>query len=1086
MQQNNSYSNMINSWLKYIALEELSNIKIKSETLTGCNLYKISDPDHCIFSLDQDKLRITITEKSPTNKEFIEFLSKKANSRNSSGEAEALELLILFPVVEQKDASSSFYLPIFVLKIQAKIERVPPCDVINDLEKLNSSENESVVSCFSASSQPLCCEINLEKLTDYLVCKSFFTNVLRMSDDEVTELPFGKPLLTFLREFLNQGGSKNFFELLMILKKWLKDRIPSKRYRVLDYDFIFLWDVVWQEVNVEKIKTQLKILSDKKFNPRSDQQSAAYKYLYGEQREDFAKYNTPADTHWYGTFDEFPLSKGQALVLQKFAKRENLIACQGPPGTGKTTLLMALVADVLTRRALSIAVKREDFPSIILVCSTANKAVENAAKDFRSCRKFWFSELHANCGFYFIGGKKENVQDSLNRIDFVKEWLLSQEMSEADEEFEAAKAELVSCYEEYERTVNKIKKLKDEYARVLQQLGKLYEAKPEVDERKFVLETKLTRLKEVFIREHGLDEGQLEHGYLSTELEKAAKWWESYRSSELYRRGITKEYFSLLTQQRLKESLVNCYSYFKNVSFLRKVINLFTREYTTMINNFILEFRDVIDVTGYEWTQIVKRKRFVSYLEELSKFIKEAERLDAIEVNDLFLREEFTSKVKKFLVLLDGMREVEAFEREISDLSSKKEKIEKDSLFPWVKEGVFEYVRKNWKVTRKLFHLAARFLELYAIKNREEVVYCLELFKQLKGDVESSSWLKVREEVLKKVGVEKFYRYISLIYPVHFSSLHSSSYVFDDFINPYFGLQEEFLREGFKPIYLTFIDEAAMALPHLAYPVVYWSHYVIAVGDPLQIQPVVSVDNHTLAVYHNEYYKGIEKSRFSPAMTTVYHRAAKCETGNPTDIGEACFIDYHRRCQEPIAKLFAEIAGYKNLVIATPLLSGKDREKLDKMGGKHLLFYDVYGIRGEKRNTNVAEALAIKSLIKKLQEAGYDCEGEVKIITPYRHQEDLLKRVLCEESLIPARNIGTIHKFQGSQGEVVIFSPVIFDSSDSPSFINSTPNILNVAVSRAKHLFIVVGSYKKLKESGGYLGKAVEACKEWGEIIFDY
>ena len=1084
MHQDNLYSNVINSWLKYITLEELSNIKIKSDTLTGHNLYKISDPDHCIFSLDQDKLKITITEESPVSKELIKFFSERSNSQDSSGEARTLELLILFPVVEQKDASSSFYLPIFVLKVQAMIERVFSGEVINDLKKLNSSENESVVRYFSTPSQPLCCEINLEKLTDYLVCKPFFTNVLRMSDDELTELPFGKPLLTFLRELLKQGGNKNFFELLVMLKRWLEDKIPSKWYEVSDYDFIFLWDVVWQEVNVEKIKTQLKILSDKKFDPRSDQESAAYKYLYGKQRENFDDYNTPDDTHWYGTFDEFPLSKGQALVLQKFAKRENLIACQGPPGTGKTTLLMALVADILTRRALSIAVKREDFSSIILVCSTANKAVENAAKDFKSCKKFWFSELHANCGFYFIGGKRENVQDSLNRINVVKEWLLSYEMTDVEEEFREVKAELVKSYEEYEETVRRIKGLKERYANVLLWLDRFNKEKPKVDERKFDLEAGLARMEEVFIKKYGLGEWQLSRDYLLIELEKARRWWELYRSSRLSEKGIVREQFSLLTQRRLKESVISCYSHLKDRSFLRRVIDFFTRQDRKMINDFILEFREIIDITGYEWIQLVERERFISYLEELSGLIKEAEDLSGIDVNDLFLREEFVDEVRRFLSLLDEMSEIRAFEEEMSNLLSDKERIERDLLFSWVKEGVFEYVRRNWEVTRKLFHLSARFLELYAIKHREKVIYCLELFKQLKSEIGGNSWLKVRDEVIKQVGVEEFYRYISLIYPVHFSSLHSSSYIFDDFICPYFGLQEEFLRSGFKPIYLTFIDEAAMALPHLAYPVVYWSNYVIAVGDPLQIPPVVSIDNHTLAVYHDEYYKGIEQNRFSPAMTTVYHRAAKCETGNPTDIGEACFIDYHRRCQEPIARLFAEIAGYKNLEIATPPLRGKDRERLDKMGGKHLLFYDVYGIRGEKRNTNKAEALAIKSLIKKLQKAGYNCEEEVKVITPYRHQEDLLKRELCDEGLLPERNVGTIHKFQGSQGKVVIFSPVIFDKNDSPSFINSTPNILNVAVSRAEHLFIVVGNYKKLSDSKGHLGKVVEACKEWGEIIY--
>ena len=1080
MQQNSQYPQIINSWLEYITLEELSSIKINSGDLTKYNLYKFPGCS-CIFSFNQDNLKITFTHELLSNQEFIEVLSQRINQLDSSDNLnnQFVDFFILFPVIETKYRNletngnlekNTYYIPLFVLKISTKIDKVFAVEITEHNKNLDSQNG--LVYPFI--------EINLEKFSDYIVCKPFFINALKMSDDEINELPLGKPLLTFLREFLNQDSNKNFFELIKDLKKWLAGKINYKKYKITPYDFMFLWNIPWQDVNTQKIKNQLKILSGNDFDPILHQETAAYEYLYGEQVEKFEKYNTPDDTFWYGTFDNFPLSKGQAITLQKFAKKENLIACQGPPGTGKTTLLMALVADTLTRRALSIAINKKDFPSLVLVCSTANKAVWNAARSFISQDKFAFSELYKNGGFYFLGGKKENIINSLNKIDQINDWLLSQNIEKARDGLEEIKEQLITAFENYIEIITQVRKLKEDYININHEIEKFCEINPNIDNFYSVLKFEQKNLQDIFTNNYGLNEKQLAYDYFSNEINKAKEWNDLYKSSDLYKKGITKNNFCYLNNQELKNSIIECYSYFKNMPFFKKIINIFTGESNKIINSFVSKYKDLITLTGYDWQQIVKQKIFVNYLEELSILIKQIEKLGAINVNDIFLQDEVVNLTKNYLDILKELKEIEILIEKRDYFLQKKEKIMQNPLYKWVEQGIFEFARQEYKTTRKLFHLSEKFLTLYAIVNRDEIIRCINLFKQLKGD--NALWLKAKEQITKNIGIENFYLYISLIFPVHFSSLHSSSYIFDDFIKIDSPLIQDFLKKNFKPIYLTFIDESAMALPQIAYPVVYWSQKVVAVGDPLQIPPVVSIDNKTLETYHDEYYSNIDRNRLSPAITTVYHRAAKCNTGNPTDIGQACFIDYHRRCQKPIAELFAKIAGYNNLVIDTPPLNEEDQHKLNKMGGKHLLFYDVHGIRGNKRNTNIAEAITIKHLIKKLFNAGYQSK-EIIVITPYKNQEDLLQNVVCNENLLSFENIGTIHKFQGSQAKVVIFSSVIFAENDSSSFINNAPNILNVAVSRAEQLFIVVGNYEKLKSSGGNLRKIVNTCESQGNVI---
>ena len=78
-------------------------------------------------------------------------------------------------------------------------------------------------------------------------------------------------------------------------------------------------------------------------------------------------------------------------------------------------------------------------------------------------------------------------------------------------------------------------------------------------------------------------------------------------------------------------------------------------------------------------------------------------------------------------------------------------------------------------------------------------------------------------------------------------------------------------------------------------------------------------------------------------------------------------------------------------------------------------------------------------------------------------------------------SIGTVHTFQGGQKSVIILSTRQCHLKDSLWFINRRPNLLNVAVSRARELFILVGNLKLLRE-GEYSKLLVEYIEQFGEI----
>nr|WP_228411710.1 C-terminal helicase domain-containing protein [Chryseobacterium sp.] len=78
----------------------------------------------------------------------------------------------------------------------------------------------------------------------------------------------------------------------------------------------------------------------------------------------------------------------------------------------------------------------------------------------------------------------------------------------------------------------------------------------------------------------------------------------------------------------------------------------------------------------------------------------------------------------------------------------------------------------------------------------------------------------------------------------------------------------------------------------------------------------------------------------------------------------------------------------------------------------------------------------------------------MKIITPYNNNVFELKKRLSHYE------IGTVDKFQGQEAPIIIYSMASSTPEDAPrgmDFLYS-PNRFNVAVSRARALFILVGS----------------------------
>lgn len=282
---------------------------------------------------------------------------------------------------------------------------------------------------------------------------------------------------------------------------------------------------------------------------------------------------------------------------------------------------------------------------------------------------------------------------------------------------------------------------------------------------------------------------------------------------------------------------------------------------------------------------------------------------------------------------------------------------------------------------------------------------------------------------------------------------------------------------------LLIVDEAGQVSPEIGLPTFALAKRAVVVGDTKQIPPVHSVPKTTDDTYwkRNVRSKRLHSQRnlLSCSKSSIMAIAeTHCQYERISAQGikkSGLFLNEHRRCVD-------EIIDYSNQLIYGGELMPKRGPAEDHCTLKNLPPMAIYLNESPSKikdgsRFNEGEVEKIRNWIRanesdilkaySTSDRPKDITELINIITPFKAQSSLIR----QDSYLSKFPIGTVHTFQGAESPIVIFS-MVYGPTDNPVFIKSNHELMNVAVSRAKDHFILIGSRTCIDRN-----KDDEACR---------
>ncbi|MGV9298824.1 DEAD/DEAH box helicase [Amycolatopsis sp. NPDC003676] len=253
-----------------------------------------------------------------------------------------------------------------------------------------------------------------------------------------------------------------------------------------------------------------------------------------------------------------------------------------------------------------------------------------------------------------------------------------------------------------------------------------------------------------------------------------------------------------------------------------------------------------------------------------------------------------------------------------------------------------------------------------------------------------------------------------------------------------------------------FVDEAGQATPQEVVGGIWRARRSVIVGDPRQLEPIVSLPSSAQEVLRRHCQVDEQWLPDAASAQQIADRTARYGTQLADSDGSGTAwvgapLRVHRRCDRPMFGISNDIAYGGTLMVYGTHHDGD-------FPGRNGWIHVPSGASDEHWLPAEGEALA--GLLRQLRRDGVHAD-DIRVVSPFRAvvrgSRRVGREVLGEE--FARTNVGTVHTMQGKEADVVILVLGTPDHRErAREWAAEKPNLLNVAVSRAKRRLYVIGN----------------------------
>tara|TARA_R110002124_G_scaffold21624_17_gene82893 strand:- start:628 stop:2049 length:1422 start_codon:yes stop_codon:yes gene_type:complete len=257
---------------------------------------------------------------------------------------------------------------------------------------------------------------------------------------------------------------------------------------------------------------------------------------------------------------------------------------------------------------------------------------------------------------------------------------------------------------------------------------------------------------------------------------------------------------------------------------------------------------------------------------------------------------------------------------------------------------------------------------------------------------------------------------------------------------------------------LVIFDEASQCDIASALPLLYRAKAAVIIGDPKQL-------SHISSLQRGQDQQLLEKYGLVdgyPHWAYSYNSLFDLAAGMVSYDNVVSLLDHHRSHADVIE--FSNSQFYEGRLRVATRYDNLRRPSQKEPGVR---WVDVKGNVQRPNNGGAENKQEVQAIVDVLSDLVLkkEYQGSIGVVSPFRAQANAIRNAVDkDDALAKALQkcdflVDTVHKFQGDERDIMIFSPVL--SKNMPGgglvFLMNNGNLFNVAITRARAQLIVVG-----------------------------